>query len=118
MRLTHGSDLLENQCWQPVPGDEHAEIFPYIRKVDTNSSNSYIISTPSAIILIDPGGFIEQMDLLAAEIEKTRTENPRPVFIYLTHTHVDHFVVIQSHPFFSGPGRAIIAAHAAGGCEP
>jgi glyoxylase-like metal-dependent hydrolase (beta-lactamase superfamily II) len=114
MRLTHGSDLLENQRWQPVPGDEHAEIFPYIRKVDTNSSNSYIISTPTQIILIDPGGFSEQMDLLAAEIERKNAENPRPVFIYLTHSHIDHFVVMQSHPFFMGPGRAIIAAHITG----
>ena len=114
MRLTHGSELLENQRWQPLPGDEHAQIFPYIRKVDTNSSNSYIISTPSQIILIDPGGLMEQMDLLATEIERIRTVNPRPVFIYLTHTHVDHFVVIQSHPFFNGPVRPIIAAHATG----
>jgi len=114
MRLTHGSDLLENQKWQPVPGDDHAEIFPYLRKVDTNSSNSYIISTPSQIILIDPGGFPEQMDLLAAEIERVRTANPRPVVIYLTHTHVDHFVIIQSHPFFIGPGQPILAAHTAG----
>jgi len=114
MRLTHGSDLLENQRWQPVPGDEHAEIFPYIRKVDTNSSNSYIISTPTQIILIDPGGLMEQMDLLASEIEKIHTANPRPVFVYLTHTHVDHFLVIQSHPFFKGQEQAIIAAHSAG----
>ncbi len=114
MHLKHGSDLLENQKWQPVPGDAHAEIFPYLRKVDTNSSNSYIISTPSQIILIDPGGFSEQMDLLAAEIETIRTANPRPVFIYLTHTHVDHFVVMQSHPFFLGPGRPILATHTTG----
>jgi len=114
MHLTQQCELLENQCWQPVPGDEHAEIFPCIRKVDTNSSNSYIISMPSQIILIDPGGYMEQMDLIATEIERVRTANPRPVFIYLTHTHVDHFVVMQSHPFFSGPERAIIAAHAAG----
>ncbi|MEI6840238.1 MAG: MBL fold metallo-hydrolase [Methanomicrobiales archaeon] len=112
--MTHGSDLLENQHWQPVPGYEHAEIFPYIRKVDTNSSNSYIISTPSQILLIDPGGLMEQMDLLATEIERVRTANPRPVFVYLTHTHVDHFAVIQSHPFFKGPERPIIVAHAAG----
>jgi glyoxylase-like metal-dependent hydrolase (beta-lactamase superfamily II) len=112
--LTHGSELLENQCWQPVPGDEHAEIFPSIRKVDTNSSNSYIISTPSQIILIDPGGYMEQMDLLATEIDRIRMAHPRPVFVYLTHTHVDHFVVIQSHPFFNGPERAIIAVHVAG----
>ena len=114
MHLTRGSELLENQCWQPVPGDEHAEIFPCTRKVDTNASNSFIISTPSQIILIDPGGSMEQMDLLATEIEKIRTANPRPVFVYLTHTHVDHFVVMQTHPFFSGPGQPTNAAHATG----
>ncbi len=114
MRLTHGSDQLENQCWQPLPGSEHAEIFPYIRKVDTNSSNSYIISTPSQIILIDPGGFMQQMDLLASEIDRKRAENPRPLFVYFTHTHVDHFIVIQSHPFFKGAKRTIIAAHVDG----
>jgi glyoxylase-like metal-dependent hydrolase (beta-lactamase superfamily II) len=114
MHLTRGSDLLENQKWQPVPGDEHAEIFPCTRKVDTNSSNSYIISTPSQIILIDPGGSMEQMDLLATEIGRALTANPRPLFVYLTHAHVDHFLVMQSHPFFSGHGRPINAAHATG----
>jgi glyoxylase-like metal-dependent hydrolase (beta-lactamase superfamily II) len=114
MHLMHGSELLENQCWQPVPGDNHAEIFPCTRKVDTNASNSYIISTPSQIILIDPGGSMEQMDLLATEIERIRLANPRPVFVYLTHAHIDHFVVMQSHPFFSGPKMPTNAAHATG----
>jgi len=114
MHLTNGSDLLKNQGWQPVPGDEHAEIFPCTRKVDTNSSNSYIISTPSQIVLIDPGGSMEQMDLLATEIERIRGANPRPVFVYLTHAHIDHFMVMQSHPFFSGPRRPTNAAHATG----
>ena len=114
MLLTRGSDLLENQKWQPVPGDDHAEIFPCTRKVDTNSSNSYIISTPSQIILIDPGGSMEQMDLLATEIVRIRAANPRPVFVYLTHAHIDHFLVMQSHPFFSGPERPTNAAHATG----
>ncbi|MCU0630134.1 MAG: MBL fold metallo-hydrolase [Methanoregulaceae archaeon] len=112
--MTRGSDLLENQQWQQVPGDDHAEIFPYLRKVDTNSSNSYIISTPSQIILIDPGGFPEQMDILASEVDRIRTANPRPVFVYLTHAHVDHFIVMQSHPFFKGPGQPILATHTAG----
>ena len=114
MPLPPGSELLENQQWQPVPGYGNAEIFPYLRKVDTNSSNSYILSTPSQIIVIDPGGYAEQMDTLAAEVEKLRSAHRRPVFVYLTHTHVDHFIIIQSHPFFKGATNRIIAAHDAG----
>jgi metal-dependent hydrolase (beta-lactamase superfamily II) len=114
MHLSSGNDLFENQHWQAVPGDEHARIFPYIRKVDTNSSNSFIISTPGQIILIDPGGFAGQMDMLAAEIESINTFNKRPVFIYLTHAHIDHFIVMQTHPFFRDSNRYILAAHANG----
>ncbi len=117
IQLTPGPDLIDNLHWQPVPGDDHAEVFPHIRKVNTNSSNSYIISTPFQIILIDPGGYAGQIDVLATEIERIRTAHPRPVFIYLTHTHFDHFVVMQSHTFFKGHVRAIIATHVTGGAN-
>jgi glyoxylase-like metal-dependent hydrolase (beta-lactamase superfamily II) len=114
MPLTSGNELLTNQQWQTVPGDDHARVFPYIRKVDTNSSNSYIISTRGQIILIDPGGYKEQMDVIAAEIESAAVADPRPVFVYLTHTHIDHFLAIQSHPFFSGTHKVVLAAHVEG----
>jgi glyoxylase-like metal-dependent hydrolase (beta-lactamase superfamily II) len=112
MHLASGNNLPENQCWQKVPGAEQARLFPFLRKLDTNSSNSYIVTFPGAVILIDPGGYKEQMDLLAAEIESLTDINPVPVFVFLTHAHVDHFLVILSHPFFkSRDPPVILAAH-------
>jgi glyoxylase-like metal-dependent hydrolase (beta-lactamase superfamily II) len=112
MHLASGNNLPENQCWQDVPGAEQARLFPFLRKIDTNSSNSYIVSFPGAIILIDPGGIEDQMDLLATEIKSLTDINPVPVFVFLTHAHVDHFMVILSHPFFKSRDRPVIlAAH-------
>jgi glyoxylase-like metal-dependent hydrolase (beta-lactamase superfamily II) len=111
MHLQRGSDLLDTQCWQEVPGDKNTVIFPFIRKIDTNSSNSYILAMPGAVVLIDPGGLQDQMDLLAKEIESITTGNPVPVFVFLTHAHIDHFLVILSHPFFNSRNAVILAAH-------
>jgi glyoxylase-like metal-dependent hydrolase (beta-lactamase superfamily II) len=112
MHLPCGNNLPDNQIWQEVPGAEQARLFPFLRKIDTNSSNSYIVRTPGAIILIDPGGIKDRMDLLAAEIESLTKINPVPVFVFLTHAHVDHFLVILSHPFFKSRDRPVIlAAH-------
>ena len=47
--------------WQPVPGVSEANIYPLIRKIDTISSNSYLIETPECICLIDSGGLPEQV---------------------------------------------------------
>ncbi|HVP94553.1 MAG TPA: MBL fold metallo-hydrolase [Methanoregulaceae archaeon] len=109
--MTSGNNLLNHQCWQELPGADQTRIFPFLRKVDTNSSNSYIIETPGSVILIDPGGFFDQMDLLATEIESIIDNNPVPVIVFLTHAHVDHFLVIQSHPFFKSHNPVILASH-------
>ena len=58
-----GSGPLLPQQWQPVPGCRDALIYPFIRKVDTVSSNSYLVRTPDVVILIDPGGLPEQAAL-------------------------------------------------------
>ena len=111
MHLPSGSELLESQCWQQVPGTGHARIFPFIRKLDTNSSNSYIIAMPGAVVLIDPGGLPAQMDLLADQIGSIVAINPAPVFVFLTHAHFDHFLVVLTHPFFDARNAVILAAH-------
>ena len=73
-----GNDTLTPLVWQPVPGADGARIYPLIRKIDTISSNSYLIATPDVLILIDPGGLAEQAEQLALVIGECRREQDRP----------------------------------------
>jgi len=100
--------------WQPVPGAPGARIYPLIRKIDTISSNSYLIQTDDVILLIDPGGLAEQSAQLARVIEKIRESNDRPLFIFLTHVHVDHFIGTQCTPAFTPPEAVVFAVQERG----
>ena len=97
-----------------MPGTDGASIYPIVRKIDTISSNSYLIATPDAIILIDPGGLPEQAEQLASVIGEIRQEQDRPVIVFLTHAHIDHFAGSQDVPAFAHPETVIFAAHETG----
>jgi glyoxylase-like metal-dependent hydrolase (beta-lactamase superfamily II) len=88
-----------------------ARIYPLIRKIDVISSNSYVISSSDVILLIDPGGLSGQGDHLSRVIADCRAEKDRPVFVFLTHAHIDHFQCVQSNPAFTVPEAVIFAAH-------
>lgn len=109
-----GKDQLDSLTWQPVTGALGASIYPLIRKIDTISSNSYLLSTPDAIILIDPGGLSAQVEHLAGVIGECRAEKERPVFVFLTHVHIDHFIGVQSSPAFAHPNAAVFAVQEEG----
>lgn len=109
-----GNEPLISLSWQPVPGAPGAQIYPLIRKSDTISSNSYLIQTEDVILLIDPGGLAEQSAQLAQVIEEIRGDNDRPVFIFLTHAHVDHFFGTQGIPAFTHPDAVVFAVQEAG----
>ncbi len=109
-----GNDQLISLSWQQVPGTDGASIYPIVRKIDTISSNSYLIATPDAIILIDPGGLPEQAEQLASVIGEIRQEQDRPVIVFLTHAHIDHFAGSQDVPAFAHPETVIFAAHETG----
>ncbi|MGD0080674.1 MAG: MBL fold metallo-hydrolase [Methanoregula sp.] len=109
-----GNDQLISLSWQQVPGTDGASIYPIVRKIDTISSNSYLIATPDAIILIDPGGLPDQAEQLASVIGEIRQEQDRPVIVFLTHAHIDHFAGSQDVPAFAHPETVIFAAHETG----
>jgi len=92
--------MCESEVWQLVPGTKNVKIFPYFRKVDILSSNSYIISSDRYIVLIDPGGLKEQADLLLREVDRLLLENPRPFIVCLTHIHIDHCYQLMHHEGF------------------
>jgi len=99
--LPAGNGQLVSLQWQPLPGAPEAQFFPLIRKIDTISSNSYLIQTADAIILIDPGGIPEQAEQLMQVVTECRREKERPFFVILTHIHSDHFFGIQDVPAFA-----------------
>jgi len=113
--LPGGSDTLTSLAWQPVPGADGARVYPLIRKIDTISSNSYLIATPDVLVLIDPGGLAEQAEQLALVIGECRREQDRPVFVLLTHAHIDHFAGVFTIPAFASPGTAVFAVQEQGG---
>lgn len=86
---------MESMVSQHVAGTTDTAIYPYIRKIDIMSSNSYIISGPGQIALVDPGGQEPQMDLIVEEIARLQDEQRRPVVVYLTHVHLDHWVQMK-----------------------
>jgi glyoxylase-like metal-dependent hydrolase (beta-lactamase superfamily II) len=108
--------MLINQAWQPVPGAEEAEIYPYLRKPDVLSSNSYLIRTAGQIILIDPGALEEQADALGRVIALCQAERLRPLLIYLTHCHIDHTREAPAFrpPAVSAPVRIAACAEGCG----
>ncbi|HVN65944.1 MAG TPA: MBL fold metallo-hydrolase [Methanomicrobiales archaeon] len=103
-----GDELLANQEWQPVPGAPGLRIYPYLRKIDTISSNSFILDGPDLVVCIDPGGLADQADQLAGEIARIREERPRPLLVILTHVHIDHVLQVMYHYAFKGGPGVII----------
>jgi hypothetical protein len=62
--LQDGNALLSDRTWQKLPGSADILIYPFIRKTDTVSSNSYIIAADNTVIFIDPGGLSDQIEHL------------------------------------------------------
>ncbi|MBP1928857.1 glyoxylase-like metal-dependent hydrolase (beta-lactamase superfamily II) [Methanolinea mesophila] len=105
---------IEHQVWQKVPGTKGLKLYPYIRKVDINSSNSYLISSERFIILIDPGGLEPQTEVLLEEIARLREENDRPVLVCLTHIHLDHCRELLFNPRLRALPRMAVAVQDSG----
>jgi glyoxylase-like metal-dependent hydrolase (beta-lactamase superfamily II) len=112
--LPRGSEPLLPLQWQPVPGCEEALIYPLTRKVDTESSNSFLVQTSDAVILIDPGGLPDQAARLAAIVDETRAAPVRPIVVILTHAHVDHYMGVLAVPQLTDPEIAVIAVQEEG----
>jgi glyoxylase-like metal-dependent hydrolase (beta-lactamase superfamily II) len=112
--LPRGSDPLVPLQWQPAPGCRNTLIYPFIRKVDTTSSNSFLVRTPDAVILFDPGGLPEQAAHLSSLIQAVQEEVALPLVVILTHSHVDHYVGALSAPSLFSPDTAVVAVQESG----
>jgi glyoxylase-like metal-dependent hydrolase (beta-lactamase superfamily II) len=106
--------MIESMRSQPVDGSRNTAIYPYIRKIDLMSSNSYIISGVDHIALIDPGGLEDQIDHLEGVVAGLQEELLRPVVIYLTHVHMDHWVQLKQGRKHKNLSEAALAVQALG----
>jgi glyoxylase-like metal-dependent hydrolase (beta-lactamase superfamily II) len=113
MRLLPGnkSDLLPSRTWQPVPGAPDTRIFAVVRKADVISSNSYLLQTPDILLLLDPGGLLDQAEILASEVTRCRDDRDLPLMVILTHAHVDHFAGMVTCPVLIDPEHSVLAVH-------
>src|SRR5512136_2514661 len=105
---------MENQQWQRIEGTHQVEVYPWVRKPDLASSNSYVVSSAEQLAVIDPGGSPEQTQGLVAVLRVKLQERPRPVVLYLSHCHVDHAIeAIRNRAWREFPGLKIVV-HEAG----
>jgi len=81
--------------WSLVPGTDNIFIYPLIRKSSVLCSNAYIIKSPLFFLVVDPGSDPEQIEDIRRAIMAQRGEQPIPVFIFLTHCHIDHFLAVD-----------------------
>ena len=103
---------MENRVWTRVAGLPEMQIYPYLRKPDIISSNSFIIADESRIVVIDPGGLPDQAATLASEITRIQDEGERPVSVYLTHSHLDHCLQLMQILDVRSSRPVSVVAHA------
>jgi glyoxylase-like metal-dependent hydrolase (beta-lactamase superfamily II) len=100
---------MENQQWQRIEGTHQVEVYPWVRKPDLASSNSYVVCGAEQLAVIDPGGSPEQTQGLVGVLRARLQERPRPVFLYLSHCHVDHAIeAIRNRVWREFPGLKIV----------
>ncbi|MBA4390380.1 MAG: hypothetical protein C0399_05530 [Syntrophus sp. (in: bacteria)] len=85
----------EPYTWVAIPETHNVQIYPIIRKPSVTCSNTFIIKSPRLFIVIDPGADIEQIEHTRQVVMSQQGERFIPVFIFLTHCHIDHFLAVH-----------------------
>lgn len=105
---------MKSNIIQHIPGTRGMKFYPYIRKIDLMSSNSFILSGEEQIAVIDPGALDDQLDCLVENIAIMLNEKPRPVVVYLTHAHLDHCFQLNRLRRIKDLGDIVVAAQEIG----
>ncbi len=103
---------MESGKWTLVPGTRDVQLFPLIRKPSILCSNGFLLAAPKQVIVLDPGADIRQVEEIRRLLSPLLEDSPRPVFVYLTHCHIDHFFALPS--LLEEPFRARLICHARG----
>ncbi|MFW5731140.1 MAG: MBL fold metallo-hydrolase, partial [Desulfonatronovibrionaceae bacterium] len=103
---------LKNKTWQEVPGARRIKIFPFFRKPSVITSNSYVLRFPEAVVVVDPGADPVQTRKICSLISRELETACMPVYLWLTHAHVDHFMALDAFTIKSIPFKT--ACHESG----
>jgi glyoxylase-like metal-dependent hydrolase (beta-lactamase superfamily II) len=109
--VTAASTPAGSRAWQAIPQVAGGLLLPFVRKLDTISSNAYLIATPDVVVLIDPGALESQAHCIADSIREARAAKDRPLVVFLTHIHTDHFSSVLHEPVYGGERSTLIGAH-------
>ncbi len=89
--------------WQPLPGAEGMRIYPFFGKPDSTCSNLCLIDTGSEFVMVDCGTNVQQLETVVRLIGEIPGGLSRPVFLFVTHCHIDH-----CYPLLSGSPLATL----------
>lgn len=101
--------MFESSVWTAVPGTKAVDIYPILRKPSIVCSSTFVLKTPKEIIIIDPGGDPAQVGEVNGVVAPLLSRGALPVYVFLTHCHVDHFV---STPYLDRTMDLRIVCHA------
>ncbi|HOP46087.1 MAG TPA: MBL fold metallo-hydrolase [Desulfobacteraceae bacterium] len=87
--------MLESSAWIKVPGTFNVKVYPIIRKPSVTCANSFIFKTSDCIIILDPGADPEQIRHIKRVILPLKKETDIPVYIFITHCHIDHILSVS-----------------------
>jgi glyoxylase-like metal-dependent hydrolase (beta-lactamase superfamily II) len=83
---------VKSRMWTHVPGTLAVDIYPVIHKPCFMCSSTLILRTPKEMIIIDPGGDRLETEHTRQLVSNIAEEKGLPVFIFLTHRHIDHIL--------------------------
>ncbi len=76
--------------WTRVPGTHATDLLARVGKPSILCSNTYLLRSPEALAVIDPGTDERAAARLRDALLQERRAHPRPVYVLLTHCHYDH----------------------------
>ncbi|MBP1747928.1 MAG: beta-lactamase domain protein [Deltaproteobacteria bacterium] len=83
---------VKSRTWTHIPGTLAVDIYPVIHKPCFMCSSTFVLRTPKEIIIIDPGGDRMETERTGQLVSNIAKEKGLPVFIFLTHCHIDHIL--------------------------
>jgi len=86
--------ILEPNQWATAPGSNNVEIYPFIPKPCVACSSTFILKSDWFIIIIDPGAEVEHSEHIRRILLPLQQKKYRPVFIFFTHCHIDHYIAV------------------------